>query len=226
MTAGRHPPHRFRAVVFDLDGTLIDSAPDIADAINMVMAELDRRALTEATVRRLIGSGWAGLLERVMALTGGRPERGMDWVQERFAACYLPRSTRLAGLYPTVLETLRALHAQGLGLGICTNKRQIGADVAVEALGIGEFMGAVIGGDTGVMKPDPRHVAAVLARLGVEAGDALMVGDSVADVDAARGLDMAVVAVRYGYGAAPAEALGADRAIDRLSDLHGVMPLL
>ena len=85
-------------------------------------------------------------------------------------------------------------------------------------------MDAVVGGDNGVMKPDPGHIAKVLDKLGVAPSDALMIGDSKADVDAARGLAMPVVLVRYGYTAIPVEELGGDRLIDRLAELHDVMP--
>ena len=217
-------PHRFRAVVFDLDGTLIDSAPDIADALNMVLAELGRVGLTEATVRNMVGSGWHGLLERAMTMTGGQPEQGLDWVTDRFRDCYLPRSTRLSSVYPTAMDTIRTLHGQGVKLGICTNKRQSATDIVVEGFGLSAYMDAVVGGDNGVMKPDPRHIGKVLEKLGVEPSDSLMIGDSKADVDAARGLAMPVVLVRYGYTAVPVEELGGDRLIDRLSELHDIMP--
>lgn len=219
-------PHRFRAVVFDLDGTLIDSAPDIADALNMVLAELGRVGLTEATVRNMVGNGWHGLLERAMTMTGGQPEQGLDWVTNRFRDFYLPRSTRLSSVYPTAMDTIRALHGQGVKLGICTNKRQSATDIVVEGFGLAAYMNAVVGGDNGVMKPDPGHIAMVLKKLEIEPADALMIGDSKADVDAARGLAMPVVLVRYGYTAIPVEELGGDRLIDRLDELHAVMPEL
>ncbi|MCE2521392.1 MAG: phosphoglycolate phosphatase [Alphaproteobacteria bacterium] len=211
--------HRFRAVIFDLDGTLIDSAPDIADAINMVMAEFGRQALTERTVRDMVGNGWAGLLERVMILTGGMPEGAASAIEDRFRHFYLPRSTRLSSLYPGVAGTIDALHRNGTAIGVCTNKRQAGADHVIATFGLGQAIGAVVGGDTGVMKPDPAHLAVVLDRLGVGATEAVMVGDSHADVAAAHGAGMPCVVVSYGYaGGAPA-SLGADRMIDCMEDL-------
>jgi phosphoglycolate phosphatase len=218
--------HRFRAVVFDLDGTLIDSAPDIADALNMVMAELGRVGFTDGKVRQMVGTGWAGLLERCMEMTGGMPDEGLEWVTERFRTHYVRRSTRLSSLFPTVMETIRELHDDGVAMGICTNKRQEATDIVVEGFGLGPFMGAVVGGDTGVMKPDPRHVGVVLEKLGVEAADAVMIGDSRADLDAARGLSMPCVLVRYGYTAVPVEELGGDVLIDRMAELHDVLPKL
>ena len=223
------PPaqHRFRAVVFDLDGTLIDSAPDITDAINMVLADLGRVAMREAVIREMVGSGWAGLLERIMDMTGGPPEHGIDWAVERFRECYVPRSTRLSSLYPTAMETIQLLHGQGLKLGICTNKRQEATDVVATNFGLTRFMDSVIGGDTtGAMKPDPRHLGAVLEELGVEASAALMVGDSKADVAAARAFDMPAVVVTYGYTAIPAHELDGDALIDRLAELPPLMPTL
>ena len=223
------PParHRFRAVVFDLDGTLIDSAPDIADALNMVLADLGRIALRETVVRDMVGSGWAGLLERVLDMTGGAPDQGLDWVVERFRGYYVPRSTRLSSLYPTAMETVQLLHGQGIKLGICTNKRQEATDVVVENFGLRRFMDSVIGGDTtGAMKPDPRHLGAVLTELGVDGSASLMVGDSKADVEAARALAMPVVVVSYGYTAIPADELDGDALIDRLAQLPELLPQL
>ena len=221
------PPHRFHAVVFDLDGTLIDSAPDIADAINMVLADLGRVAVSEAMIREMVGSGWAGLLERIMEMTGGDPEQGIDWAVERFRACYVPRSTRLSSLYPSAMETIQLLHGQGLKLGICTNKRQEATDVVAENFGLTRYMDSVVGGDTtGAMKPDPRHLGAVLDELGVDGTHALMVGDSKADVAAARAFDMPAVLVRYGYTAIPVEELDGDALIDRLDELPDLMPTL
>jgi phosphoglycolate phosphatase len=219
--------HRFQAVVFDLDGTLIDSAPDIADAINMVLADLGRVAVHEAVVRELVGSGWAGLLERILEKTGGDAEQGTEWVVQRFRDYYVPRSTRLSSLYPTAMDTIQLLHGQGVKLGICTNKRQVATDVVVENFGLKRYVDSVIGGDTaGAMKPDPRHLAAVLAELGVEASAALMVGDSKADVAAARALAMPVAVVSYGYTAIPAHELEGDVLIDRLADLPEHLPRL
>ncbi len=211
--------HRFRAVIFDLDGTLIDSAPDIADAINMVMAEYGRRALTERTVRDMVGSGWAGLLERAMTLTGGMPDGAESAIEERFRQLYLPRSTRLSSLYPGVARTIDSLHRDGTAIGVCTNKRQTGADHVIATFGLGRAVGAVVGGDTGVMKPDPAHLAIVLDRLGVGATDAVMVGDSHADVAAAHGAGMPCVVVSYGYAGGPPASLGADCMIDCMKDL-------
>lgn len=211
--------HRFRAVIFDLDGTLIDSAPDIADAINMVMAEFGRQALTERTVRDMVGNGWAGLLERAMTLTGGMPEGAASVIEDRFRQFYLPHSTRLSSLYPGVARTIDALHRDGTTIGVCTNKRQAGADHIIATFGLEQVIGAVVGGDTGVMKPDPAHLTMVLDRLGVDAADAVMVGDSHADVGAARGAGMPCVVVSYGYAGGPPASLGADRMIDCIKDL-------
>ena len=158
--------------------------------------------------------------------TGGMPEQGAGWVDERFREHYLPRCTRLSGLYPTVTETLRDLRREGVALGVCTNKRQAGADLVVESLGLGRHVDVVIGGDTGVMKPDPAHLAAVLAKLGCEPHDAVMVGDSDADLQAARGLAMPCVLVRYGYARVPAGELGGDAVIDRMAELREVLARL
>lgn len=221
-----HRRHRFRAVVFDLDGTLIDSAPDIADALNMTLAELGRPGFTEGAVREMVRAGWMGLLERAAAQRGGMPQQGAAWLHERFRAHYLPRSSRLSSLYPGVTETLRRLHDEGTLAGICTNKRQEASDAAVATLGLGAWVGAVVGGDRGAMKPDPAHIAAVLEELGCAPGEAAMVGDSEADLRAAAGLAMPCVLVRYGYAPGPVEEMGAAATIGAMSELIDLLPEL
>ena len=150
-------------------------------------------------------------------------KQGAAWLERRFRDHYLPRSSRLSSLYPGVLETLRRLRGEGTLVGICTNKRQAASDAAVEALGLGAYVGAVVGGDRGAMKPDPAHIGAVLAELGCAPGEAAMVGDSEADLRAAAGLAMPCVLVSYGYAAGPVDEMGAAGTIAAMAELIGVL---
>ena len=214
---------RFTGVVFDLDGTLVNSAPDIADALNMVLADLGRTAQTEKTLHDQIARGWGGLLVRIMESTGGIPDEGRQWVEKRFGQYYLTRCTRVASLYPGVMSCLHKLHESRIVMGICTNKRQAGADTVVNSIGLSPYMCAVVGGDHGVMKPDPAHLTLTLDRMGTPPHSTIMVGDTAADLQAAHALGIACVLVRYGYASQSVDDLGADATVDSLDELPDLL---
>ena len=122
--------------------------------------------------------------------------------------------------YPGVAKTLSELRSAGLRLAVCTNKPAAPSEALLASLGLAEFFSAVVGGDSlAVRKPDGRHLLATLARLGVAAGRAVMVGDSANDVAVARDAGVAVIVVSYGYGNTAARSLGADAVIDGFADL-------
>jgi phosphoglycolate phosphatase len=187
-----------RAVVFDLDGTLIDSAPDIAAVLNRVLANQGHAALALDEVRGMIGDGAWQLLERGFAARG-------DVAEPRhlaeFLADYEANPVRETICYPGMEQALAALKGQGRQLGICTNK-PIGPTTRIlDALGLTPYFSAVIGGDsTPYKKPDPRHLAAALAEM--EVASAIMIGDHANDLDAATGLGQDAVFCSWGYGVA------------------------
>jgi phosphoglycolate phosphatase len=209
----------FTAMVLDLDGTLIDSAPELARAANGALAALGRRVLAEAEVRAMIGDGIEALCRRSLAATGGVPPadgfaRALSDLRRHYAA--EPPSA----LYPGVRETLARLKGDGLALGVCTNKPTDDARRLIAALGLGDLVGAVAGGDSfAVRKPDPGHVAGLLARLGHGPKGAVMVGDGENDARAARAAGIPFIAVAYGYAPGPVSALGADAVIARFADI-------
>ncbi len=191
-----------RAVLFDLDGTLVDSAPDLASAVNRTLAELDRPPYPLDTIRDWVGNGADRLLER--ALSGsfeGRVEA--EWLAEvrpRFLYHYEQLLCVDSVLYPGVLQGLEALSRAGLALGCVTNKPSRFTRPLLEQLGIADYFGAVIGGeDAPRKKPDPAPLALAAAHLGVALRDCLMVGDSINDIQAARAAACPVIAVPYGY---------------------------
>ena len=165
-----------RAVIFDLDGTLVDSARDIADALDELLERHGRRRIGLDAARRLIGHGAPSLVSRAFALTGGA-----------YLSIYEGELARATRPYPGVVATLQRLAAAGLGLAVCTNKATAATQRLLDALDLAAFFPVVIGGDSGARKPDPEPVRRALAGLGVAAGAALMVGDSANDVAAARG---------------------------------------
>jgi phosphoglycolate phosphatase len=209
------------ALAFDLDGTLIDSAPDIALALNRLMAELGRPELDLPAVRGMIGDGAGTLVER--ALIAGsvahRPEELGSYLQ-RFLAHYEADPIRLTRPYPAVPETLTALRAAGFRCVICTNKPQRATDMILEALDLSRFFGAILGADSVAnRKPHPDHLEAALTAIGAKSSEAVMIGDSANDVAPARALAVPSIVMAYGYGRAPLSALGADLVLEDFAKL-------
>lgn len=210
------------AVVFDLDGTLIDSAPDVAHALNRLLAEEGRRRLSLAEVQGLVGEGARALIERAWAATGETAKDTASLV-ERYLAFYRETPADHTVVYDGVREQLARLRESGMRLGICTNKPHAMTLIVLEALGLDRYFDAVLGGDFHRRKPDGEHIRETLRRMGAENASAVFVGDSITDVEAARDAGLPVVAVDWGYARMPVKELGADRLIGHFSELPGML---
>ena len=212
-------------IVFDLDGTLVDSAGDLRAAVNRVLADLGRRPLALHEVIAMIGDGAPKLLGRALAATGAVPQGdALAALQHRFIACYLDGVTVHTRPYPDVVPTLARLSAAGFRFAICTNKPGGPARRVVADLEFADDFVAVVGGDeVTARKPHPGHVEAVLAAAGAEVREAVMVGDSANDIAAGRGAGLPAIAVTYGYGCGGLGAAGATLTIDRFSDLPAAL---
>ncbi len=210
-----------RAVGFDLDGTLVDTAPDLHAHLNELLDEHGRGPVSLESVRLMVGDGSRVLIQRSLTATGGPlNDVGLDELVREFIARYTAEPLRLSAVYPGVREALDALAAGGVGLGVCTNKPQLPTDRLLELLGLRHYFGAAIGGDAlPVRKPDGGHLRAVLHALGVEPAAAVMVGDSQNDVLTARALGVPSVVVDFGYTTVPARELGADAVIGHFDQL-------
>ena len=214
-------------VLFDLDGTLVDSARDLAAAADQMMTELGEAPPGESAVRRFVGNGIDRLVHR--CLTGelhrdASPARFAD-ARERFMAAYTVHNGRHSRLYPGVAEGLDAAERHGARLGCVTNKSRRFTEPLLEGLGLaGRFQVLVCGDSTARRKPDPEPLRHALQAQGVSADRALLVGDSDNDVRAARGAGMAVVCVSYGYNHGRDIADSApDLVIDGLAELDGLL---
>jgi phosphoglycolate phosphatase len=209
-----------RAVVFDLDGTLVDSGPDLARLLNKVLVECGRSEVDPARIRDFVGDGVARLVERGLEATGGASLDQERSATLRFLECYEAEPAMLTRPYPGVLPTLRRLQEDGRRLAVCTNKADRAAHAVLRALGLDGFFGTVIGGDTlAVRKPDPAPLRAAVERLGVSAGEAIMVGDNEHDAATAAAAGIPCILVTYGYARAPLASLPAAGTIDRFEDL-------
>ena len=208
------------AYVFDLDGTLLDTAPDLNFAINQIMVAEGRRAIPPEEMRFLIGNGIRTLVARAFARTGSpiAPERH-DAVTADYLRIYMAHQTERSHLFPGVIETLERLQADGAPLAVLTNKPQDSAIQLIEQFDLKRFFPVIFGGGKrDYLKPDPRLFAEVLAELGTK-GPAVMVGDSRPDLETGRNAGVPVVLVSFGYCAEPPEALGADALVDAFTDI-------
>lgn len=216
------PSRPFKAVVFDLDGTLIDSAPDLRLAANHLLAENGRAPLTVGQVIKMVGDGVRKLVERAFAATGDAVSGAdLDALGERFLHFYEGHAADLSRPFPGAEAAVAHLHGQGCVLGVCTNKPRQPALEILDALGLGGYIHTVLGGDSldGIRKPDPRHLLATIERLGATPGEAVMVGDNENDVAVARAAGVPVIAVTFGYARGAPEDLGADLLIDHFDEL-------
>ena len=217
---------RLHAAIFDLDGTLVETLPDIHAVLAELLAEEGIAVPDRERVRRMIGDGARMLVVRALQAAGraSGEEEEIDRLHRRFVELYERHPCRYSEPFPGAVACLDRLRARGVKLGICTNKPQRASEQLLEALGLAPYFSSVVGGDRAVRrKPDPEHPRAVLAALGEDARHGLMVGDSRNDLLAARGAGLACVLVRHGYGPDPADALGADRVIDDLSLLPSLL---
>ncbi|CDL00654.1 Phosphoglycolate phosphatase [Magnetospirillum gryphiswaldense MSR-1 v2] len=207
-----------RAVLFDLDGTLIDSVPDVRLALNAMLSQRARRPLALDEVRQMVGEGAQVMLERAFAATGAAGG-DMEQALRDYLAAYAAAPVVETVLYPGAMECMRRLVADGNVLGICTNKPSSIAVLVIRELGLDGLIAGYTGGDSlPFRKPDGRHLQATLECMGVAGSPAILVGDSETDVAAARDFGMPVVAVSFGY-ADNAEMLGADRVISHFRHL-------
>lgn len=217
-----------RAVLFDLDGTLIDSAPDIAAAVNELLGQRKLGPLSLADVKSMIGNGVEKLVERAFTASGNR--LGPDELKREHMAMMDIYARHLTGstvLMPDVVSTLDELHGAGIALGLVTNKPQRFIETILDHFGLSHLFGVAIGGDSGVAKkPAPDMLLAAMEELGAEPWNTVMVGDSPADVESARAAGASAVLVRGGYTNVALEKLGADVAIDSLADLAAALPAL
>ena len=218
-----------QAVLFDLDGTLIDTAADIALALNRAFGEQGLPAVDAGTVRGLIGRGAALLITRALAQLGrSAGEVELERIYDRFLHHYAllqEQGESLAEAYPGARAALQALESGGVQLAVVTNKVHRLAISALAHAGLESGLGVVVGGDTCARrKPDGEPLLYACRTLGVAPQRALMVGDSVNDVQAARAAGMPVLCVPYGYneGEDP-RLLPCDGFIESLADLPDLL---
>ncbi|MFO1091680.1 MAG: phosphoglycolate phosphatase [Hyphomicrobiales bacterium] len=208
------------AVVFDLDGTLVDSAPDLAAATNHVLAAHGRRPVSLDEVRAMVGRGARKLIERGFAATGEAVDMArMDDLYRLFIDHYRANIDRGTRPFEGTLDVLEQCRTRGLKVGICTNKTESLSVLLIERLGLTKAFGAIVGADTiGIAKPDPAPYRETLARLEAT-GRSVMVGDSETDILTARAAGVPVIAVTFGYTDKPVETFAPDRLASSMGEV-------
>ncbi len=209
---------RFRTIVFDLDGTLADTAPDLTAALNHALGVMGRPPVPAEDVRHMVGHGAKAMLRKGLAATGEVSEALVDEGFPIFLAHYEAHIADLTRPFPGVERALDALAADGIRLAICTNKLEGLTHLFLDAIGWTGRFAAIVGGDTlPVRKPDPAPLLEAIARAG--GGPAAFVGDSITDTDTAKAAGVPCVALSFGFADRPAGELGADRVIDHWDEL-------
>jgi len=210
------------ALLFDLDGTLVDSLPDLAASLNRVLVDAGLPEVAAETYRSFVGDGAKAMLERGFAHYGHAVPTGAF---ERFLATYEARVAYASRPFPGVTEALPQLRAQGWRLGVCTNKPERLSRLLLQGLGLAPHFAAIAGGETFARrKPDPLHLTGTLGLMGHRNGAAAMIGDSRNDIVAAKAAGLPAIAVTWGYGAV--RDLGADAVIGSMSELPAALSRL
>jgi phosphoglycolate phosphatase len=215
-------------IAFDLDGTLVDSAPDLLATLNVVLHEFGLDPIAAADARGMFGGGARVLIERGLSFHGVRPsESEVNRMQMRFLAYYEEHLADRSQPFPGAAEALSALAARDARLVVVTNKFERFSTKLLALLGLLDRFAVIAGPDTfGVRKPDPAHLLRAVDRAGGDATTTIMVGDSVVDVATARAAEVPVIAVSFGYRAVEADALGADLLVDRLDQVPDAVDVL
>ena len=216
------------SIVFDLDGTFVDTAADLADAMNAVLIEARRPPVPPAQVRHLVGRGARALIEAGFRANGDAPPpEDLERHVALFLDSYARNLMKHSRPYDGAVEVATYLRGHGARLGLCTNKPHKLTMALLAGLGISPLFDAVLGADAVVArKPDPRHLLDTIARMEGDASRAVMVGDSEVDVAAARGAKIPIVLVDHGYTSVPARELGGDRVIGEFTELPAAIATL
>lgn len=215
-------------VAFDLDGTLVDTAPDLLGALNVVLVEQGMAPAPMSAIRQLVGHGLRGMLARAYALAG-RPitDARLAELRPRIVEIYEGRISEESEPFPGCLQALADLRARGAKLAVCTNKPSALAELLLDQLDMTRCFDAIVGGDTlPVQKPDPAPLLEAIARCGGDPARAVLVGDASPDTGAAKAAGVPCVICAFGYNDLPPAELGGDVTISHFDDLAAAVAAL
>jgi phosphoglycolate phosphatase len=213
------------ALIFDLDGTLVDTAPDLHAATNHVLGLIDRPAITMAELRAFVGHGAMNLIERGVGATGAAVDRAtLKQLHKQFLDYYGENISDHSVVFEGVLDVLDKAQSRGLKLGVCTNKVEGLSHKLLTELKMMQRFGSLIGGNTlTVMKPDPAPLIEAATRLGVNPKNIMLIGDSETDILTARNAGVPVMAVSFGYTAQHVSAYNPTHIIDHYNEAWAII---
>ncbi len=207
------------AVVFDLDGTLVDTGPDLTAALNHCLSLAGRPQVALRAVRNMIGLGARKLLDLGLSHTGGSTPEQVEALYPAFITYYAANVCIYSQTYPGVVAFLEKLKAADVALGICTNKPVAMSIALIETLQLDHYFDVNLGADSlAVRKPDPLHLLTTIDQLGKSTADTVMLGDSMVDVNTAKAARVPIVAVSFGFSHIPAIEFGAEAVIDHYNE--------
>ena len=208
-------------IAFDLDGTLVDTAPDLVSTLNVLLGQEGIAPLPLAEARMMIGHGARALIAKGFAAAGSPLDTArLDALFERFIDHYRDHIADQSRPFPGLVPTLDALREAGAILSVCTNKRTDLSFALLEALSLQHHFKSVVGGDSAkAPKPDPGHLLTAIEAAGGDPARAIMVGDSASDAGAARAAGAPLILVTFGYTETPVQELGADIVVDRFDQI-------
>jgi phosphoglycolate phosphatase len=214
-----------RAVIFDLDGTLVDTAPDLMLATNHVLSLMDRRPITMGEVRAFVGHGARALIARGALATGDAlDDKTLSYAHAEFLRYYGKNIAVNSAIFPGATELLKACQAAGFKMGVCTNKTEGLSVRLLNTLDLAKYFGAIVGPDTiNIAKPDPAPYFETLKRLNVAAQNSIMVGDSETDILTARAAKVPVIAVTFGYTAKPVHHYQPDYLVSHFDEIWDIL---
>lgn len=208
-------------LVFDLDGTLVDTAPDLASATNHVLSKRGLTPVSEKEIRPFVGHGARAMIEGALKAHGCAPGREeLDDLFEVFLSYYAANISRGSRPYPGLVTALETFAGAGAKLAVCTNKIEPHARLLLDELDLTQHFAAITGRESlGVSKPDPLHLTGTIALAKGDPQRAVMIGDSETDIATAKNARIPVIAVDFGYSTVPVRSLGPDAVISHFDEL-------
>ncbi len=213
------------AILFDLDGTIADTALDLSATLNHLLKVAGRDTIDHSLVRHMVGQGAKALLMKGFAHTGDEPDEAeLEALFGQYLEYYLEHIADQTVLFPGVTQVLETLKTQGIPLAICTNKNIELTHALLKELKIDHLFSEVTCGDSFTFKkPDPRHLIATCELMDADPENAIMVGDSINDIQAGNAADMITVGVTFGYTEKPVQEFGPNIVIDHFDDFFDAL---
>jgi len=213
------------AIIFDLDGTLLDSARDLHATLNHLLAGAGRQTIELNQVRHMVGKGARELIIKGFSATGELPdEQEIDRLYQEYLAYYMDHIADHTIAFPGIFDLLDKMKRANVPMAVCTNKAEILTHKLLAEMNMTDYFQVVVGGDTfEFKKPDGRHLTETAKMLGIATEKTLMVGDSLNDIAAAKDCNMPVLAVSFGYTETPVRELGPDIVIDHYDEFYAAV---